>query len=41
MRAADAQGQNVAHWQAEIDKIVARLYGLTAGDRTIIEGKKP
>jgi hypothetical protein len=32
----NARGQNVAHWEAEIDDIVARLYGLTADDLTII-----
>jgi hypothetical protein len=35
----DAKGQNVAHWEAEIDDIVARLYGLTAADLTIIRGE--
>ncbi len=32
-----AQGQAVAAYEAEIDEIVAHLYGLTDADRAIIE----
>lgn len=35
-----AQGQAVAAYEAEIDAIVARLYGLTDSERRIIEGKE-
>jgi len=35
----DAQGKNVAAYEAEIGAIVARLYGLTDGEGAIIEGK--
>jgi len=35
-----AQGQAVTAYEAEIDAIVARLYGLTDADRTIIEGRE-
>ncbi|GAB4376993.1 MAG: hypothetical protein Kow00121_25270 [Elainellaceae cyanobacterium] len=35
-----AQGQAIAAYEAEIDDIVARLYGLTDAERTIIEGKE-
>ena len=35
-----AQGQAVAQWEAEIDDIVAHLYGLTDAERVIIEGKE-
>ncbi|WP_448527641.1 hypothetical protein [Parathermosynechococcus lividus] len=35
-----AQGKNVAAYEAEIDAIAARLYGLTDGERRIIEGKE-
>jgi hypothetical protein len=35
----DAQGKDVALYEAEIDDIVARLYGLTEAERQIIEGK--
>lgn len=41
IKCLDAKGQNVAQWEAEIDQIVARLYGLTDAERAIIEGKKP
>jgi hypothetical protein len=34
-----AQGKDVASYEAEIDDIVARLYGLTETERAIIEGK--
>jgi len=34
-----AQRQAVAATEAEIDNIVARLYGLTEAERQIIEGK--
>jgi len=33
-----AKGQNVAHYEAEINTITARLYGLTDAERAIIEG---
>lgn len=33
-----AQGQNVAPYEAEIDAIVARLYGLTEVECAIIGG---
>jgi hypothetical protein len=36
----DAQGQNVAAYEAEIDDIVARLYGLTEAERAIIAGRE-
>ncbi|MBD2425733.1 hypothetical protein [Phormidium sp. FACHB-1136] len=36
----NAQGQAVAAAEAEIDTIVARLYGLTDAERAIIEGRK-
>ena len=32
----NAKGQNVSHWEAESDRIVARLYGLTPEDLAII-----
>ena len=35
-----AKGQAVAHWEAEIDDIVARLYSLTDAERKIIERKE-
>ena len=35
----DAQGKNVTAYEAEIDDIVARLYGLTEAERAIIAGK--
>ncbi|WP_448571020.1 Eco57I restriction-modification methylase domain-containing protein [Trichothermofontia sp.] len=35
-----AQGQAVTAAEAEIDEIVARLYGLTDAERAIIEGKE-
>lgn len=35
----DAQGKDVAPYEAEIDDIVARLYGLTEAERAIIAGK--
>ena len=35
-----AQGQAVAATEAEIDDIVARIYGLTDAERKIIEGKE-
>jgi hypothetical protein len=35
-----AQGQAVATYEAEIDTIVARLYGLTEAERALIEGKE-
>lgn len=35
-----AQGKNVAAYEAEIDDIVAHLYGLTDAERQIIEGKE-
>ncbi|ATS18947.1 hypothetical protein BRW62_09560 [Parathermosynechococcus lividus PCC 6715] len=34
-----AQGQAVAPYEAEIDDIVARLYGLTEAERAIIAGR--
>jgi len=34
----DAQGQDVAVWEAEIDAIVGRLYGLSGVDLAIIQG---
>ncbi|MBD1858593.1 MULTISPECIES: Eco57I restriction-modification methylase domain-containing protein [Leptolyngbya] len=34
----DAKGQNVAHWEAEINDRVAHLYGLTSEEIKIIEG---
>jgi len=34
----DAKGQNVAHWEAEINDRVAHLYGLTPEEIKIIEG---
>lgn len=34
-----AQGQAVAPYEAEIDDIVAHLYGLTDAERTLIEGR--
>ena len=36
----DAKGQNVAHWEAEINDRVAYLYGLTPEDIKIIEGEQ-
>ena len=36
----DAQGKNVAPYEAEIEAIVARLYGLTEGERAIVEEKE-
>ena len=35
-----AQGKAVAAYEAEIDEIVAHLYGLTDAERTIIEGRE-
>jgi len=35
----DAQGKDVAPYEAEIDDIVARLYGLTEAERAIIAGR--
>jgi len=35
-----AQGQSVTTYEAEIDDMVARLYGLTDAERKIIEGKE-
>jgi adenine-specific DNA-methyltransferase len=35
----DAKGENCQQWEAEIDDIVARIYGLTEAERVIIEGK--
>lgn len=35
-----AQGQAIAPYEAEIDAIIARLYGLTDTERQIIEGKE-
>jgi hypothetical protein len=34
------QGQAVAAYEAEINTIVARLYGLTEAERAIIEGRE-
>jgi len=34
----DAQGKDVAVWEAEIDAIVGRLYGLSGVDLAIIQG---
>jgi len=36
----DAQGTNVAPYEAEIEAIVVRLYGLTELERSIVEGKE-
>ena len=36
----DAKGQNCEKWEAEIDQIVAKLYGLTKEEIEIVEGKK-
>jgi very-short-patch-repair endonuclease len=36
----DAQGKDVAPYEAEIDNIVARLYGLTEAERAIIAGRE-
>jgi hypothetical protein len=36
----NAQGQSVAAYEAEIDTIVARLYGLTEAERDLIEGRE-
>jgi adenine-specific DNA-methyltransferase len=36
----DAQGKDVAPYEAEIDDIVARLYGLTEAERAIIAGRE-
>ncbi|ATS18944.1 hypothetical protein BRW62_09545 [Parathermosynechococcus lividus PCC 6715] len=36
----DAQGKNVTAYEAEIDDIVARLYGLTEAERAIIAGRE-
>ena len=36
----DAQGKNVAPYEAEIEAIVVRLYGLTELERSIVEGKE-
>ncbi|KKI99445.1 hypothetical protein [Prochlorothrix hollandica] len=36
-RCLTAQEQAIAHWQAEVDQIVARLYGLTDAERALIE----
>lgn len=35
----NAKGENVAHWEAEIDAICDRLYGLTDADLNIIRGE--
>lgn len=35
----DAQGQNVAAYEAEIGAIATRLYNLTDAERQIIEGR--
>jgi hypothetical protein len=35
-----AQGQDVAAYEAEIDAIVAHLYGLIDADLEIIEGRE-
>ena len=40
MRTTDAQGKNVALYEAEIEAIVVRLYGLTELERSIVEGKE-
>jgi len=34
------QGQAVAAYEAQIEAIVARLYGLTDAERTVIEGRE-
>ncbi len=36
----DTQGQNVAAYEAEIEAIVARLYGLTEAEGAIVKDKK-
>jgi hypothetical protein len=36
----NAQGQTVAAYEAEIDTIVARLYGLTDAERALMEGRE-
>jgi hypothetical protein len=36
----DSQGKNVTAYEAEIDDIVARLYGLTEAERAIIAGRE-
>ncbi len=36
----DAGGKNCQQWEAEIDDIVARLFGLTDAERRIIHGKE-
>lgn len=36
----NAQGKDVAPYEAEIDAIVARLYGLTEAERAIVKGKR-
>ena len=36
----EAQGKNVAPYEAEIDDIVACLYGLTEAERAIVKGKR-
>ena len=35
----DAKGQGVKEWEAEIDDIVAHLYGLTDEEKKIIRGE--
>lgn len=35
----DAKGQNVTHWEQQIDEIVARLYGLSEEDVRIIKSQ--
>ncbi|MEM9006279.1 MAG: hypothetical protein AAGE59_22465 [Cyanobacteria bacterium P01_F01_bin.86] len=37
-KAFDAKSQNVNHWEAEIDQIVARLYDLITDDLALITG---
>ncbi|MEO0985292.1 MAG: hypothetical protein AAFY20_07055 [Cyanobacteria bacterium J06639_14] len=37
--AFDAKGQNVTHWETEIDQVVACLYGLTTDDLALITGR--
>ena len=35
----DAKGQGVEEWEAEIDDIIAHLYGLTNEEIKIIKGE--
>ena len=35
----DAEGQHCETWEAEIDKIVYKLYGLTKEELAIVEGE--